>query len=471
MIPAWYLLNQILIRSENIIFIQNFSLFQYDPLSADPGNTVSTGLGKSIGQVRILVWPLPNALEVRLAQYNKIHLEQTRSVEIEVNTGWNNISEGRILLRAGSAGLRLRTADALLLSGNTTIVDQSQPGNITFGELHADTTMGLRIPYDLESDLKEITVKIEVLYTTAKGDFTYACNLKVPGLLPLGVNVQDTFHEDALFSKFTISTANSIPLRITRCYIEDSPDLDVFSPSLADVKLDVFARQPFSLMSKISQKQRNGRGPGIRGSAPASLLLKIEYRCLNQEVCETAEQCFAKALASSSLRDLLRLLIPVLLAKLRSKLSIQELEMIGTRREITLDTVLDNDWSVILSGVKPDRHQELATWLIEWQEVFYNFSMTTDISDSSIEARHNSASGRLQGSKITVPYCPSRYTSNGSCSYSLSPAAPGPPNNLARNGICRCCSTGFCRIDNQAHSTVVDSDRTAAEEPSPRILL
>lgn len=365
---------------------------------------MSTDFGESISQARILVWPLPRALEVRLAQYNKIHLEQPRSIQIEVSTGLNQISQGMIHLRAGSAGLRLRTADALLLSGNTNMIDQSQPGNIGFGEIHADTVMILRIPYDLESDLKEISVKIEVSYTTTKGDFTYVCNPKVPNLLPLGVNVQDTFHEDALFSKFTINTANTIPLCISRCYVEDSLDLDVSSPSLTDVNLNVFSRQPLSLMCKIRQKQINEKVPEIRGSAQARLLLNIEYRCLDQEVYEAVKQCFAKDLARSNFRDFIRLLIPVLSAKLRSKFSIQELEIIGIRREITLDAILDNDWSMISSSIKPERHQELEQWLKDWQEVSYTFSMTTNTTDSSIEVRHDSASRRFQGSKITVSY-------------------------------------------------------------------
>lgn len=407
MIPAWYLLNKILVRSENIIFTQNLSLSGSGPLSADPENAVLTDFGEIINQVRILVWPLPKALEARLAQYNKIHLEQPRSLQIEVNTGWNHISHGNILLRGGSAGLRLRTADTLLLSGNTTIVDHSQPGKIGFGEIHTDTTMVLIIPYDLESDLKEITVKIEVSYKTAKGEFTYACNHKVPSLLPLGVNVQDTFHEDALFSRFTISTANSVPLRISRCYVEDSLDLEVSSPSLADVKLDVFARQPLSLMSRIRQKRRNGRVPDFKVSGQARLLLNTEYQCLDQEVCQTVEQCFAKALVGSGSGKFIRLLRPLLLSKLRSKLSIQELEVIGIRREIILDTILDNDWSMVFVGIKPALHQELAKWLMDWQEVFYIFSMTTTITDSSVDTRHDPTSGRFQDSESTVPYCPS----------------------------------------------------------------
>lgn len=308
------------------------------------------------------------ALEARLSMHNNIHLEQPRSVDIEISTGWNHISHGRVFLRAGSAGLRLRTAKAQLSSGNTTMVDQSQPGILGFGELFAETNMVLRIPYDLETDLKEITIKVEVSYTTPMGDFMYACNPKISSLLPLGVNVQDTFQQDSLFSRFTINTANLIPLRISRCYIEDSHDFEVSSPSLTNERFDVFPRQPLSLITKIRLKHRKGKS--IRkGSAYEKLFLMIEYHALDQEILETLENHFSEALAASNLQDLVRLLVPVLLVKARSRLSIQGLEVIGLRREITLKTVVDNDWSTVLSGLRPERRGELSKWLLDWQEV------------------------------------------------------------------------------------------------------
>lgn len=308
------------------------------------------------------------ALEARLSMHNIIHLEEPRSVDIEVSTGWNHISHGRVFLRAGSAGLRLHTAKAQITSGNTTMVDQSQPGILGFGELFAETNMVLRIPYDLETDLKEITIKVEISYTTPMGDFIYACNPKISSLLPLGVNVQDIFQQDSLFSRFTINTANLIPLRISRCYIEDSNDFEVSSPSLTNERFDVFPRQPLSLMAKIRLKHKKGKS--IRkGSAHEKLFLMIEYHALDQEILETLEKHFSEALAASDLQDLVRLLVPVLLVKARSRLSIQGLEVIGLRREITLDAVVDNDWSTVLSGLRPDRRGELSRWLLDWQEV------------------------------------------------------------------------------------------------------
>lgn len=322
----------------------------------------------SVKPARILVWPSLRALEAHLSMHNKIHLAQPRSVDIEISTGWNHISHGKVSLRAGSAGLRLRTANAQLTSGNTTMLDQSQPGILGFGELFAETKIVLTIPYDLESDLKEITIKMEISYMTPMGEFAYACNPKISSLLPLGVNVQDTFQRDSLFSRFTINTANLVPLRISKCYIEDSHEFEVSSPSLANERFDVFPRQPLSLTTKIRLKHKKGKS--IRkGSAHEKLFLMIEYHALDQEILEALEKHFSEALAASDLQDLVRLLIPVLLTKSRSRLSVQELEVIGLRREITLKTVVDNDWSTVISGLKPERRGELSRWLLDWQEV------------------------------------------------------------------------------------------------------
>ena len=368
MIPAWYVPNKIALTMQNIEFTKNLSPPHREGLSIGSGDPISLGSVDNINRVRILVWPSPRALEARLSLYNRIHLEQPRSVELQISSGWNSILSGKLLLRSGSAGLRLRTADALLMSTNTNIVDQSQPGIIGFGELSADTTMGLRVPYDLESDLSEITVKMEILYTTAKGDFTYAYNPRISTPLPLGVNVQDIFQQNALFSRFTISTANSIPLRVSKCYVQDTLDFEASGPLLPDSKIDIFPRQPLSIVSRIHRKKRATNFES-KDVLQTRLALEIEYRSLDQEISETLEQCCSRSLATANLSAFTRLLVPAFLAKTRSKLSIPELETIGLRREIVLDPMLHKEWNMILAGVRPEHHHELSEWLTNWQEV------------------------------------------------------------------------------------------------------
>ena len=156
------------------------------------------------------------------------------------------------------------------------MVDQSQPGILGFGELFAESKMVLRIPYDLESDLKEITIKVEISYTTPMGDFTYACNPKISSLCPSVSMFRTPFSKIHSSQRFTINTANLVPLRISRCCIEGSDNFEVSSPSLGDEIIDVFPRQPLSFVTKIRLKHEKGKS--IRkGFTHEKLFLMIEY--------------------------------------------------------------------------------------------------------------------------------------------------------------------------------------------------
>ena len=359
-----------LIKSENIVFTRRFFPSRggdaFFTALLDPASSESMDVADHF---RVLVWPQYGAFDVHLSLCNVIHLERPRSLHVELFSGWNDIIQGKVFLRAGSAGLRLHTAEAIIASGNTTLLDASQPGDIVFGNISADTNIVLKIPYGLESDLKEITVKIEVSFTTLKGTFTCCSNPTIPILLPLGVNVQDIFQQDSLFSKFTISTANAIPLCVSKCQLQSSVDFDVASPPLGDEKFGVFARQPLSFISMICRKLRENPANWSDQAAQQGLLLQIEYRCLDQEISETIERSLMNSLAAADLLEISRLLIPNLLAKYRSKLSIQDFEMVGLLREIDISTILESIWATVASGVMPGCRNRATKWLTDYQKV------------------------------------------------------------------------------------------------------
>lgn len=369
MIPGWYALDKILIRTGNIVFTREFEASRGSAFLKGLEDRTSSHFDGEINHFRVLVWPQVKTLDVRMSLYNTIHLEHPRSLLVEISTGWNNIIQGKVLLRAGSAGLRLHTADAVLASNNTTLLDQSQPGDIVFGSISADANLVLRVPYGLESDLKEITVRIEVSFTTAKGEFMYCCNPTFPVLLPLGVNVQDSFQEDSLFSKFTISTASAVPLRVLNCHLQSSADYDVISPPLRNGDFDVFARQPLSFISTVCRKPWSKNVERLSQAVQQRLLLQIEYRCLDQEISETIERSLWKSLAFANLLEISRLLIPNVLAKFRSILSIQDLETIGLLREIDVSIIIDSIWATIASGVRPACRDKTTKWLKDCHKV------------------------------------------------------------------------------------------------------
>lgn len=357
-----------MIRSENIVFTDDPVATNVSALFAEPRKRFAPPIG-NIGQTRVLVWPQAHALDVRMMHHNEIHLEKPRSIIIEISSGWNDITQGKLSLRAASAGLRIHTADAALFRGDSTLLDQSQTGSIYFGKVLANSALVIKFPYALESDLKEITVKIEVSYTTTKGDFIYSCNPRIPILLPLGVSVQDIFQNDALFSRFTISTVNSIPVRVTKCHLQSSVDFEVSSPSLTDDVLDIFARQPLSLISRIHRRSSNSAAADKHNIKQKKISLEVEYQCLDQEIVRSVEWCLLKSLKVANLQGFSRLLIPSLLKDLASRLTAQEFEVSGLIREICVHRVVASNWDMISSGIRPTYRDEIADWLKNWQKV------------------------------------------------------------------------------------------------------
>lgn len=366
--PGWYSLDKILIRSENILFTYDPIATNVSALFAEPGNRFTPPNG-NVGRTRVLVWPQAHALDVRLTHHNEIHLEKPRSIMVEISTGSNDISQGKLLLRAASAGLRIHTAEAALFRGESTLLDRSQTGAVYFGQVPSNSTLVVKLPYALESDLKEITVKIEVSYTTSKGDFIYSITPRIPILLPLGVSVQDIFQNDALFSRFTISTVNSIPVRVTRCHLQSSIDFEVSSPSLTDDVLDIFARQPLSLISRIRRRSPGSARAEKNDIKHKKLVLEVQYSCLDQEIIRSVESCLLESLKAANLQRFSRLVIPSLMKDLTSRLTVQEFEVSGLLRETCVGRILASNWNIFSSGIEPKYRDEIAVWLTSWEKV------------------------------------------------------------------------------------------------------
>lgn len=366
MFPAWYVLNQVTILSGNILFSHSLSPPSDGlPFASSRYSTIS-GL---TNRRRLLLWPQFRSLEARLSHSEHIHLERTKSIAVKISSGWNEIIQGRLSLRAASAGLRLHTARAEIWNGKVAITDKSQPGSIFFGQFHSNITADVNIPYSLESDLKEIVVRAEVTYATERGEFVYACGSKISTVLPITINVRDTFKKSALFSTFTVGTANSIPVKILKCTIEGNEDFSATSQILDSGEHDVFVRQPLSLISRIYRTLRGKRDLDANETAQRKLFLHVEYRCLDQEILTVAEIICLKALAATPMQKLSRLLTPALLETLHSRFSTQQLEMAGLLREIDVGTFDDYGWgSSILAGLPPDLGEELARWLRNWHD-------------------------------------------------------------------------------------------------------
>ena len=293
---------------------------------------------------------------------------------MKICSGWNDITRGRLSLRAASAGLRLHTARAEIRNAIIAITDKSQPGSISFDQLGSNITVDINVPYIVESDLKEITVRAEVTYTTEPGEFVYACGSKISTVLPLTINVRDVFKKSTLFSTFTVGTPNLTPVKIIECTVEGNEDFNAVSRILGGGVHDIFIRQPLSLVSRIRRTFRGNPSLDADETIQSKLSLHVEYRCLDEDILAVAENMCLNALSATRLQKHSRLLIPALLATLKSRFSPQQLEVAGLLHEIDMGTFEDYSWeSSILAGLPPDLGEELARWLRNWHSVCLSY--------------------------------------------------------------------------------------------------
>ena len=375
--PGWYRLAGVNIHAKNIVFVDdrsakaNVSLFS---AGRDSGSLVKAD---AKGE-RLLIWARSQHFNVQAGPSDSIDLRRPKSIKVEVFSGWNQIRSGLLSIKAASAGLRLDTAEAKSQSnpGDNKSSSASistkkyQPGIVDFGSLSPSRVLTIQIPYSLENDQNEIAVKIQAGYKTDLGEFVYASDFKINVNLPVSVNVQDIFKQDALFSKFTIGTATSIPLRLHSCCIEGNSNYEALSPTSLNGPIDVFARQPYSFISKIKHKQTsNSQNSHLSKTFQRLLHLQIEYQCLEEDIYAVLESSLSTALEASSLQDFMRPLKGILRLGVRSRHTAHEFETICLLGE-TLKGHFDNyDWRALLPGFSIKDRQVLEGALRAWHDV------------------------------------------------------------------------------------------------------
>ena len=261
--------------------------------------------------------------------------------------------------------MRLQTADAQLIDGESSILDQSQPGMIAFSEISEKKKIKIMVPYKIDADVKVVVVRSEVRYKTPQGEFIYGDSHRISALLPLGVNVQDIFKHSALFSKFAISSATYVPLRVLNCHLDGTLDFKATTPSMDREGLYVFAKQPVSMVYRILQtgNTRDSRELQTR------LSMLIDYQCLDEEIVTAIEASLVESLGNGEFSPFVNLLRSHLLQGLSSKLPTENLELIGLLREVNLAPYSEYSWDKVLFAVPEPTRSALVKWLEEWHKV------------------------------------------------------------------------------------------------------
>lgn len=357
-----YHVDRIEMRSSNVAFVMN--------VGSEP--THDLGVGDMVnsseeGDIRsnIHCFAAPDGLQAKVVPSHLISLGDMRTLEVELDSGRNEIEKGTIRVRPATAGLRIRVADAQIVQGEIKINnDNDAAGNIEFSGLPSKSFVRFRIPYTIEENHSILSAKLEIFYQTDRGLFSYSSVSRVNSALPISVNVQDIFKDDALFSRFTVGPAMMTPLRILACDIPSSDAYEVQSSVSDSGVMDVFPKQPASLLYKVTQRADGA----LHAADKSSLRLTVEFTCVDDESLDAIERAFRRDIEASKWRQYATLLVSHLVGSIRARLSASEMEVVGLIREVEVPSFQTLQWEGLLGALNSSK-DDVRNWLVEWHRV------------------------------------------------------------------------------------------------------
>ncbi|KAG8526257.1 uncharacterized protein KY384_000250 [Bacidia gigantensis] len=365
--PGWYVVDKIRLLAGNIVFEQHNS--QPSDALVLPGNkpAVIESNPRAQDSRQFMVWETSESLAVKVSPSRYIKLSQPRSIDVEIFSGWNDIIDATILVRAGSAGLRIHTAEAQTADRAKLGSDTSQSGSIRFDDLARDKKIVISIPYELEADSDEIQLRVEISYRTKDGTFTYASRIKVPLKLAITVNVQENFKKNFLFSRFSIGPATLSPIRLISTEITSNVDYDAQLFSTNADHLRIFDRQPYSAIGKIQRRRKDVRIDAANRIEPR-IYMKIKYLLEDAMITKTVDVHLSEALAAAQIQTYSRLLSQHLITRLRSRMSAADLEIFALTQTVPLGSFADCGWDDVLQVLIPSQVVRLKQVLEGWHQ-------------------------------------------------------------------------------------------------------
>ncbi|KAJ5806435.1 uncharacterized protein N7503_004037 [Penicillium pulvis] len=358
-----YFVDRLEMKSGNLVFAFNSNQHSYLPVGFREANDADG----TDHRPYIYCYPPPDGLQAKIVSPHSINLEAMRTLELELSSGRNDIKSGTVRVRPATAGLRLRIAEAEVVEGELDVVANNDSGTIEFTQLPTRSFVRLRIPYTVEEAFTTLSARAEVTYETEKGRFASSTMHNVVATLPISVNVQDIFKDEILFSRFTVSPAMMIPLRITNCSLPSSKAYDVQSSITGPVALDVFPKQPASLLYKIRPLGSTATSTDAPALGKRSLRLRVDFTCVDDECFDAIEKLFLTAIQSSPYSQYASLLASHLVGTFRARLSTSDMEVIGLVRELEMLPYRTVRWDELLDGLK-ERTEDVRQWLMAWHE-------------------------------------------------------------------------------------------------------
>ncbi|KAI0005829.1 trafficking protein particle complex subunit 10 [Xylariaceae sp. FL0662B] len=316
----------------------------------------------------IAIYPRANTLDVRLHASKHIQLDRNNTVDIELDSGWNDLTGAEVRVKAATGGLRLLTSEAKCVGSSVDFSKPPEGGLFSFDSIPQDTIVRIRFPYTVEQEIPSVSIRVEVSYTTEDGKFFLSKTPTIQTALALGVNVQDVFKHKTLFSRFTVSTASSSPLRLFNSELLSS---DVFESEFGvppSNPVMIFPKQPASLLYKIVRKT----DVKINAKTQKTMYLKLHYSVLEDEIEPLITESLTKSLQGHPLHPYSRLLCLAVIPHVQRDLTSHDLERAALLGSIPTAFVSSVNWVRSFAGLgrAPDGTeyaQALASFLRNWQ--------------------------------------------------------------------------------------------------------
>ncbi|KIV99909.1 uncharacterized protein PV09_08436 [Verruconis gallopava] len=390
---GFFTVEKLLIQSKKLSFETDLTRTEVLDIPM-PYPTCASEEGQDVARrPQILCYSTDESLSIEIEASRDIHIDKARFLDIVIYTGRNEIQKGHLHIKAGSAGLRLMVADAMLVRGEATIVQGKGPGTLELANLAAQSTITIRLPYDLESHLPKINIGLECTYTTPAGTFKFLSSPSIAVDLMLDVSVHDLFRETRLYSRFQIRASKSIPLLVTSVKLQDSDRYHAEAPPCNLMPLLVFPKQEGSILYIIEPKTHDGSArQSYKNEEP--LQLHVSFLPLNELIFEIAEKSMLQALRKTRLGFLTQFVRNAIIQPLRH-LDGELLEEAALLGEICLPEPSHMGWNEVVECLEPGLRHELGQFLRQWHED--NRLIALDTS-ASANAQH-----RVQNISINVP--------------------------------------------------------------------
>ncbi|RKL49606.1 hypothetical protein BFJ72_g1065 [Fusarium proliferatum] len=318
----------------------------------------------------VVIFHRDGALDVQLVATRHTSLDKNNTLDFTLNPGWNSIKSCEIRLRPTTGGLRMLTLEAQIVDSDVEFAKKPEAGGIIyFNEIPAESSVTLRFPYSVEHDIADVSAKADVAYTLESGQkYTFAKSIIIPISLALGVNVQDVFKHNALYSRFNVSTASHSPLRLYKSELMPS---DLFESEFGVPPADttmVFSKQPATLLYRIKRKTN------VRSSkrAARTMYLKLYYNILQTEIEEALVKSIFDALNDPSLASFSKLITSLIVreAKTLQPIDLERAALLGA---VPTAFLADVPWDRYFAGIgrvpgtQVDATEKISSAIREWQ--------------------------------------------------------------------------------------------------------